>query len=72
MSVVMLIIVFIAIAAYEVPGLVRNKLWKDLIVFAGLLCFGFTISLLQAIRIPIPNPIKGIEFLTGKVVKLFR
>ena len=72
MSVVMIVIAFIAIAAYETPGLVRNKLWKDLVVFAGLVIFGFVISLLQAIGIPVPNPIKGIEYLTEKVARLFR
>lgn len=72
MSVVLLVISFIAIVAYEAPDIIRERQWGQLALFIVLVLLGFTISLLQAIGIPVPNPVKGIEFLTGKVAGFFR
>lgn len=72
MPVVLLVVSFIAIAAYEAPAMIRQRQWGELALFTGLVFFGFVISLLQAIGVPVPNPVKGIEFLTAKLAGLLR
>lgn len=67
MKVFMLILAFTGIALVDIPGLIRKKQRSELAVVVLLLIVGFTLSLLQAIDIKIPNPNKGIEFL----IKLF-
>ncbi|NPV80274.1 MAG: hypothetical protein HPY52_08350 [Firmicutes bacterium] len=72
MSVVLLVISFIAIVAYEAPDIIRERQWGELALFIALVLLGFTISLLQAIGMPVPNPVKGIESLTERIARLFR
>ncbi|HHY98841.1 MAG TPA: hypothetical protein GX509_08890 [Firmicutes bacterium] len=72
MSVVLLVISFIAIVVYEAPDLIRKRQWGELALFIALVLLGFTISLFQAIGMPVPNPVKGIESLTERIARLFR
>lgn len=72
MKVAALIVAFAAMAAYDAPALVRDRMWGDLAAFAGLIVFGFVISLLQVIGMPLPNPLKWIEAATAMIVGLFR
>lgn len=50
------IIVFILIALSEIPELVRQKYWPELIVFSFFLLFAFVLSLLTTINVDIPSP----------------
>ncbi|MDK2822481.1 MAG: hypothetical protein PWQ67_868 [Clostridia bacterium] len=68
---ILLIIAFIGIALFEVPGLIQRKYWRELIFFLILLLLAFILSFLQVIGIKIPSPIKGIEFLV-KYLKFWR
>lgn len=70
MPVVLLVLSFIAVVAYEAPEMARRREWGELVLFLLLVLVGFVVSLLQAIRVAVPNPIKGIEFLTEKVARL--
>ncbi|NPV54334.1 MAG: hypothetical protein HPY71_12585 [Firmicutes bacterium] len=72
MSVVLLVISFIAIVAYEAPDIIRERQWGELALFIVLVLLGFTISLLQAIGMTVPNPVKGIESLTERIARLFQ
>jgi len=69
--VVLLILAYAAIIAYEMPGTIRRKERGELALFIALVVLAFTLSLLQAIGVPVPNPAKGIEFLTGRLARLF-
>jgi hypothetical protein len=40
----LIIIAFAVIGSIEIPGLVRKKLWRELIVFSILLSLGFSLS----------------------------
>ncbi|MGE5587012.1 MAG: hypothetical protein ACM3ZO_02175 [Clostridia bacterium] len=71
MSLVLLVLAFVAIVAYEVPGIIRRRERGELVLFLVLVLIGFAVSFLQAIRVPVPNPVRGIEFLTEKVARLF-
>lgn len=66
----LLIIVFIGIALFEVPGLIRKKYWRELTVFSIFLLLAFILSLLQTIGVKIPNPTKGMQYLVKDILHL--
>lgn len=72
MSVALLVLAFAAMVAYEVPGISRRSERGELVLFLLLVLFGFVVGFLQAIGVRVPNPVRGIEFLTGKVAGLFQ
>lgn len=55
-SLFILVLVFIGIAFYEVPKLIREKLWRELWTFSILLLIGFVLSVLQIMGIKVPLP----------------
>lgn len=57
----LLSLVFIAIIAYEAPGLIKQKMWRELAAFGVLLIIGMVYSYGQVLNLPLPNPTKGIE-----------
>ncbi len=57
----LLVLVFIAIIAWEAPGLVRKKMWRELAAFSVLLLIGMVLSFGSVLELPLPNPTKGIE-----------
>lgn len=59
--ILLLILVFAVIIAFEVPGLVRKKMWRELTAFSVLLLMGMILSFGQALKLPLPNPTRGIE-----------
>ncbi|MGE5485429.1 MAG: hypothetical protein ACM3X4_10465 [Ignavibacteriales bacterium] len=61
--VVSLILLFISIILFEVPGLIRKKMWGELAAFSVYLLIGMALSIPQAMGIRLPNPTKTIEAL---------
>lgn len=59
--IVLLTLVFVAIIAFEVPGLVKKKMWRELAAFSVLLFIGMVLSFGQVLKLPVPNPTKGID-----------
>ncbi len=57
----LLALVFIAIIAFDVPGLVRKKMWRELAAFSVLLLIGMVLGFGLVLELPLPNPTKGIE-----------
>lgn len=41
----------------EVPCLVRKRMIKELTIFLAILFIGVTVSILEALRIQLPNPL---------------
>lgn len=66
----LLVIIFIVIMFIEVPVLIRNKYWHELKIFTGFLILAFVLSLFYIMSIPIPNPIKGQEYLIKDILHL--
>jgi len=66
----LLMSVFIIIVLFEAPNLVRNKHWRELVVFSILLLLAFTLALLQTYGVRIPNPGKLIDFLVRDLLHL--
>lgn len=46
---------FIIIIALELPGLIRDKKWKELVTFAVLLLLGIALSTSVSLDLKIPN-----------------
>ena len=61
MKILMLILIFSGAALIDIPGLLKNKQWGELITASSLLAIGFVLSLLLIIGVKIPNPNKGIQ-----------
>jgi len=70
LNIVLLVSVFIAIGLFEGPKMVREKLWRELLVFGFLLFFGFTLSILLTLGVPVPSPVRGIRSLMNPILKL--
>lgn len=48
------------IASIEAPALIRNKMTRELWIFAVVLAFAIAVSILHALRVPLPNPLDWI------------
>jgi hypothetical protein len=62
---ILLVMVFLIITIFEVPGMIQKKYWKELITFGILLFFGFCLSLLMVLGIALPN-------VTSLITQLFQ
>ena len=67
-----LIFIFILIIFFEIPGLIRRKLWRELAAFSVFLTIGFVLSFLQVIGVKIPSPNDGIIFLVETISKMLK
>lgn len=61
MTILVLSLIFLGIIAYEAPGLIRKKMWKELAAFSVLMLLGMIYSYGQVLNLPLPNPTAGIE-----------
>lgn len=53
-------LIFIAIIAFEVPDLIKKKMWRELAAFGVLMLIGMFYSYGQILDLPLPNPTEGI------------
>ncbi|ADK14711.1 MULTISPECIES: hypothetical protein [Clostridium] len=65
-----LIVTFIGIILYETPDMIKNKHLHELKIFSIFLIIAFILSLFYILDIPIPNPVKGIEFVVNNLLHL--
>ena len=70
MVIVLLVAVFTVIALFEVPKILEKRLWRELLVFSILLLVGFTLSVLLALDVRLPSPVKGIRSLMSPILRL--
>ena len=61
---ILLSLIFIGIIAYEVPMLIKKKMWRELAAFSVLLIIGMFYSYGQALELPLPNPTKALYAVT--------
>lgn len=61
--IVLLVLVFVAMFAWQVPSLVRRRLWGELAAFTVLWMAAFSLAYLQAVGVKIPSLTRGVEIL---------
>lgn len=67
---IVLSLVFIGIIAFEAPRLFRQKMWRELGAFAGLMFIAMALSYAEALDIKLPTPIDAIEFVFKPVAEV--
>lgn len=60
--IIAIVLVTVAIAAIEVPGLRRKKRTKELWVFTILLLLGAGLTIADSLQMPLPNPLNWITY----------
>ncbi len=68
----LLIILFTGIILFEVPVLVKKKMWRELAAFSAYLLIGIALSIPQALGVKLPNPLKAIEALSRPIWELLK
>lgn len=68
--IVVLVIFFLAIIAWQVPDLIRARMWKELAVYLVLLSLAVTYSVGQVYHWPLPNPTKRVEYMFEPVSQM--
>ncbi|KAA5806980.1 hypothetical protein [Thermoanaerobacterium thermosaccharolyticum] len=64
-------VVFLVIILIEVPGLIKQKKTKEIVVFFILIAIGYTLNLFVAFNITITSTNKIIEILLKPVEKIW-
>lgn len=70
MSVLLLVIVFLGVVLFELPGLIQKKYWRELITVSFFLSIGFILSLLLVMGIKLPNPSNALVYIFKEVLHL--
>lgn len=52
---------FAVIAAIDLPGLIKNKLWRDLTIYSVIFLSVLALAVLIALDVGIPSPIKAAQ-----------
>jgi hypothetical protein len=64
----LLIAAFIGLILFEVPGLIREKSWRELAVYTFLMSIAFMLSLLLTLNINVPNPVRDTQYFVKSLV----
>ncbi len=56
LSKLLIVLAFGAIALFQLPRLIKEKLWKDVWVVSSFLVIGLTLALLESFGVDIPMP----------------
>lgn len=70
--VALLLAILVLIVVLEVPPLVKNRMWRELVAFSVYMLIGAALSIPQAMGIQLPNPTKTIEALFRPLAELMR
>jgi hypothetical protein len=67
---VCIIIVFISLAFFEIPGLVNKRYWRELVVFSCLFLIAFILVIFQIMGVKVPSPMNGIKYIISDILGL--
>ncbi|HHT71972.1 MAG TPA: hypothetical protein GX016_10510 [Firmicutes bacterium] len=65
----LLVLMYLAVSAFEVPKLVKEKKWRDLLVFSLFMLAAIGLSLPVAMGVKIPNPSRYITRFLAPISK---
>lgn len=68
--IVLLLAAYGLIFAIDAPSLIQKKYWRELCVFCTLFAAGLVLSFLLIQGVPLPSPIKGIQFVIHDILHL--
>ena len=60
--------VFAGMVFIDVPRLVREKSWRELIVYSVFMSFAFFISVAEVYQIPLPNPVRDTQYFVKSLI----
>lgn len=60
--IVLLVLAYAVLIAFEVPKLVREKSWRELIVYSALMSLAFVLCVLEILNIQVWNPVKTTQY----------
>lgn len=58
---VMIVATFAIIAAINLPRMIKNKQWHDVIVYSTMFALVFALAMAMALGVKIPSPIKAAQ-----------
>ena len=58
-----LLLIYTAVAWFNIPGLLRQKAWGELAAFSFFFAAAFILGLLYVLDIPVPNPMRGLQYI---------
>lgn len=67
MEIALLAGLFIFIIIFEVPLLVKDKMWRELVAFSVLLVGAMALTFAHALRLPMPNPVNAINMIVNPI-----
>lgn len=70
MKILLVVLAFAGIGAMDVPHMVKNKRWHDLIAYSIFFALVLTLGILVASGVKVPSPIKGIQALYRDILGL--
>ena len=66
----LLVIFFAGLILFEAPNMIKNKYWRELMVFSVFSIAAFILCLLYIMDLPIPNPAAGMEYVVKDILHL--
>ncbi len=69
-NLLLVILLGVGIALYEVPKLLNRQMRRELIAFSGVLLLAVALAVALILRLPVPNPTRGLEILLGPLTRL--
>ncbi len=65
---IFLLLIYALVAWLNIPELIKKKEWRDLTVFLVFYTAAFVLGLIYVLDIPIPSPMKGLQYLISDVL----
>ncbi|HOJ79515.1 MAG TPA: hypothetical protein PK767_08275, partial [Clostridiales bacterium] len=60
---IFLLLIYALIFAVTAPGLIKRKEWREFAAFLVMYAIAFGLGLMYVLDIPIPSPMKGLQYL---------
>lgn len=65
--IILIVVVFVMIIRIEIPKMIKEEYWRELVYYSLFLFIGFVLSILNFYNVDIISPIKIIESIIDKI-----